>query len=112
MSFSVGSFGYSDEAAESGGGLAKSIEAGGSTGPSLLEITELLRKQLDLPTDASAATVVQSACKELEVPTQGLTLLGKARACWEQMGAPDVQLGLQKHVFCDRHPPPCLKDYR
>ena len=71
----------------------KNMEASGSANgmPSLLEITELLRKQLDLPMEASAAAVVQRACTELEVPTQGLSLLGKARACWEQMGVPDVQ---------------------
>ena len=67
-------------------------------GPGLADIAELLKKEFNMTepgmATATIATVVQRACIELEVPNggHGLSLLAKARACWQMLGSPPLAI--------------------
>ena len=57
--------------------------------PSLTEIAQLLKVELNLPAETTTATAVERACADLEVQMAGLSLLAKAHACWQILGSPE-----------------------
>jgi hypothetical protein len=66
--------------------------------PSLPAVINYLRTQLNLPLETTQATVIERACLDLEVETEGRTLLGKAMACWQMFGAPPLSAAPQAPV--------------
>jgi hypothetical protein len=75
-------------------------------GPSLPEIAAILKAELNLPPETSTATVVDRACRDLEVQMEGLSLVAKAHECWKVMGKP--QPPLLQELVAERAPPPPL----
>ena len=62
--------------------------------PSLPDMVAFLEEQFNMRgpgmANATTSTVIQRACMELEIPSQGMTLLAQARACWKALGAPPL----------------------
>ena len=76
-------------------------------GPSLPEIATILKQELNLPPEATTATVINEACRDLEVEMEGLSLVAKARECWVVMGKPQVlSQGTTDHQNRPPSPPP------
>ena len=54
--------------------------------PTLAQIVEVCRKEFNLPADTTVMTAVSRACAELELNQTGLSLIARAKQCWEILG--------------------------